>query len=112
MPRANDSAKTVFRPDVPCETQDPPNLEGGVGAFPADVDQTSVPQASLDQLTGPGSERLRRIAGDLADLEGLAQLRADGERREADRTIAKLQRAVNMLGLHEINVAAAVEAAR
>jgi ABC-type transporter Mla subunit MlaD len=112
MPRVDDSAKTVFRPGVPCETQDPPNLEGGVSPFPADVDQDPVPLAGLDQLSGPGAARLQQIAAGLADLEGVAELRAGGQRSEADRTIAKLQRAVDMLGLHEINVEAAVEAAR
>ncbi len=112
MPRVDDSAKSAYRPGVRCETQDPPNLEGGVSPFPADVDQDPVPLASVDQLSGPGATGLQRIADGLAGLEGIAELRAGAERREADRTIARLQRAVDMLGLGEINVAAAVEAAR
>jgi ABC-type transporter Mla subunit MlaD len=34
MPRIEDSAKTPFKPNSPCERQEPPNLEGGVGAAP------------------------------------------------------------------------------
>ena len=112
MPRANDSAKTKYRPNVRCETQEPPNLEGGVAPPPADVIQTPVSQTSLNQLSGPGGERLRSIAARLNDLESLADLQASGDRREANLRIARLQRAVAMLGLGEIDVAAAVEAMR
>jgi phospholipid/cholesterol/gamma-HCH transport system substrate-binding protein len=34
MPKITDSAKTPFRPNSPCERQEPPNLQGGVGAAP------------------------------------------------------------------------------
>ena len=108
MPRIDDSAKSEYHPEVPCETQDPPNLEGGVSPFPADVTQQPVPLASLDDLSGPGPERLRRTATSLADLGGIAGMSA----RERRDEVARLQRAVNMLGLGEIDVAAAVEAAR
>ena len=40
MPRIEDSAKTPFEPDVPCETQEPPNLEAGLGVAP---EQGTVP---------------------------------------------------------------------
>jgi ABC-type transporter Mla subunit MlaD len=33
-PAKQSSAKTPFRPDVPCETQDPPNLESEIGPKP------------------------------------------------------------------------------
>jgi phospholipid/cholesterol/gamma-HCH transport system substrate-binding protein len=33
-PAKQSSAKTPFRPDVPCETQDPPNLESEIGPAP------------------------------------------------------------------------------
>jgi phospholipid/cholesterol/gamma-HCH transport system substrate-binding protein len=34
-PAKQSSAKTPFRPDVPCETQDPPNLNSEIGPAPA-----------------------------------------------------------------------------
>ena len=52
------------------------------------------------------------LAVDLADLGSVADLLATGDRREANREIDRLQRAVDLLGLVEIDVAAAVEAAR
>ncbi len=52
MPRLNDSAKTPFRPNVRCETQEPPNLEGGMGSPPPD--QTTLPRSA------PGPERAHR----------------------------------------------------
>lgn len=36
MPRLTDSAKTPFRPKVPCETQEAPNLEAGSAEVPFD----------------------------------------------------------------------------
>jgi len=48
MPRIEDSAKTPFRPDVRCETQEQPNLEGGLGSGPQ---QAAAPAPSpLDLL--------------------------------------------------------------
>lgn len=108
MPRIDDSAKSEYRPEVPCETQEPPNLQGGLSPFPAGATQQPAPLTSLDDVSGPGADRLRRVASDLADLGSLAGLGA----RERRDEIARLQRAVNMLGLGEINVSAAVEAAR
>ena len=40
-PAIDSSAKTPFRPDVACETQDPPNLNGGQAGDPPT--QTSTP---------------------------------------------------------------------
>ncbi len=35
QPAKQSSAKTPFRPDVPCETQDPPDLNSEIGPAPA-----------------------------------------------------------------------------
>ena len=35
QPAKQSSAKTPFRPDVPCETQDPPDLRSEIGPAPA-----------------------------------------------------------------------------
>ena len=59
MPRLEDSAKTPFRPDVACETQEPPNLQGGLGAGPE--------QGTLPSL--PDLPELPVADGTFADLE-------------------------------------------
>jgi virulence factor Mce-like protein len=57
QPAKQSSAKTPFRPDVPCETQDPPNLNSDVGPAPATkssgMSATTVPpdeKALTDRL--------------------------------------------------------------
>lgn len=108
LPRINDSRKTVYRPDVPCETQEPPNLEAGVGSPP---EQESVPAPSLDLLSGPGVERLRWITDVMGNLDRIAELREAGQGRAAQRLIDRAQRTVDLLGLVEIDVERAAEAA-
>lgn len=59
IPRLTDSQKTAYRPDVPCETQDIPNLEAGVAAPPT---QSPAPaSADLDEMSGPGADQLREL---------------------------------------------------
>lgn len=59
MPAISDSAKTPFKPDVPCETQEPPDLRATGGAppvqnaAPASVTDAALPpegQDALDEL--------------------------------------------------------------
>jgi phospholipid/cholesterol/gamma-HCH transport system substrate-binding protein len=45
MPKITDSAKTPFKPNSPCERQEPPNLQGGVGSAPQQS-TTSAPNAA------------------------------------------------------------------
>lgn len=48
-PALDSSAKTPFRPDVACETNDPPNLDSGdAGAPPAQSRSAGVPDGLLD----------------------------------------------------------------
>ena len=54
MPRVDDSTKTEFRPDAPCERQDQPNLEAGIGSPPS---QETLP-ASAYTLSGRDASRL------------------------------------------------------
>jgi phospholipid/cholesterol/gamma-HCH transport system substrate-binding protein len=49
MPRIQDSAKTRFRPNVPCETQEPPNLQAGNSPVPYDE---SLSDGALPDLQG------------------------------------------------------------
>ena len=50
MPRLTDSAKTPFRPEVPCETQEAPNLEGGLGEVPFDESTADAPAISPTEV--------------------------------------------------------------
>jgi phospholipid/cholesterol/gamma-HCH transport system substrate-binding protein len=47
MPNIEDSAKTPFRPTQPCERQEPPNLEGGVGPAPQTGSAPALDPASV-----------------------------------------------------------------
>jgi hypothetical protein len=102
IPSLTDSQKTVYRPDVPCEQQEPPNLEAGVGSPP---EQAPAPtSADLDDASGAGAERLRRLLGLMGDLDRIAALRDSGEDREARRLIADAQRLVDVLGFVEVDL--------
>ena len=103
MPRISDSLKTRYRPQAPCERQEPPNLEGGVGSPPA---QEPAPLASLDALTGPGSDGLRRLTTTFNSLGEVADLRAAGDDAAAERLIARAQRGLDRLGIMNIDLAA------
>ena len=55
IPRLNDSEKTVYEPEIPCEQQEPPNLAAGIGSPP---EQEPAPtSADLDDASGEGAER-------------------------------------------------------
>ena len=107
IPQISDSAKTRFRPDVACETQDPPNLEAGVAEIPFEQTQLSASETGLSALEGRGGRRVREFAADLQNIEALADLSG----RERRREIARLQRLVDLAGMTDIDVEAVVEAA-
>jgi virulence factor Mce-like protein len=72
VPAINSSAKTPYRPDVPCETQQPPDLNaGGVGPAPT---QTPLSTASAADLPGALGSNVRdlRSALDLGAATGAA----------------------------------------
>jgi ABC-type transporter Mla subunit MlaD len=95
IPRINDSKKTDYRPGVPCEKQQPPNLEAGIGSPP---EQEPAPTSSgLDGLTGPGADELRDLVSLMDDLDSITDL---------DKT----QRLVDELGLVEIDLERLTEA--
>ncbi len=72
IPRINDSKKSAYRPDVPCEQQEPPNLSAGIGSPP---EQAPAPaSADLDNAVGPGADRLAELVGLLDDPDRLAAL--------------------------------------
>lgn len=80
-PAKNSSQKTPFRPDVPCETQDPPNLNSLLGAPPT--------QTATKESDGPflGSARAQSIIDEFIRLQGrqdiVKSLGATGRSREA-----------------------------
>jgi ABC-type transporter Mla subunit MlaD len=74
MPRIEDSAKTPFKPNVGCETQDAPNLQAGLGEVPFDetLPDTELPVLG-ELLDGIGARDVRKSAANL----GLPEEAAD-----------------------------------
>ena len=72
MPAIDSSAKTPFKPKVPCETQDPPNLSASPGSAPP---QSAYAPASSDSAAlSPEGEQTMNA------LEAAAANAADGDR--------------------------------
>jgi hypothetical protein len=68
MPRIETSAKTPFRPDQPCELQEPPNLDAGApGAPPARQSAAAVPDAE-EPAAVPDDLNQNEIEEELLDL--------------------------------------------
>lgn len=61
-PAKQSSAKTPFRPDVACETQEPPNLNAGAPAAPP------VQTAASDRSATPASDELTSLSAEYAAL--------------------------------------------
>jgi len=102
MPAIDDSAKGKFRPKVPCETQEPPSLEGGLGAPPAD--QTPLPQSAqgIGALSGPGADRFRNMVELVNGLGDVSSLLDSSERsvaRGAERDVSRAQSFLLEIGL-------------
>jgi phospholipid/cholesterol/gamma-HCH transport system substrate-binding protein len=112
MPALDDSAKGPFKPKVPCETQEPPNLEGGLGAPPADQSPVSASARGIDGLGGAEGvdelvEMLELTQG-LAD-QGSAFASSDGTApKEAEEDLSELQEFWDALGF-DIAAALGVE---
>jgi phospholipid/cholesterol/gamma-HCH transport system substrate-binding protein len=87
QPSKQSSAKTPFRPDVPCETQDPPDLHSDVGPAPASSESgKSVTSASPQEkaLTA-------RYANILSQLTDVKQLKAAGKSNAAQQLLDTVQ---------------------
>ena len=84
-PAKQSSAKTPFRFDVPCETQEPPNLQSG-GASPGPETNPASAQASTRGLPGqdPLTARHYDILQQIADAE---QLKSAGDGAAAKQLI-------------------------
>jgi hypothetical protein len=82
IPRITDSKKTVMRPGVPCERQEPPNLEAGIGSPP---EQGPAPTAApLSETDGPGAERLLELVDQLSDPDSIPAARLESVQRMID----------------------------
>jgi phospholipid/cholesterol/gamma-HCH transport system substrate-binding protein len=74
QPAKQSSAKTPFRPDVPCETQDPPDLDAGA---PGSAPETSPAPATTRGL--PGQDPLIARYGEiLRQMTDAKQLKSAG----------------------------------
>src|SRR4051794_1750597 len=83
-PAKQSSAKTPFRPDVPCETQDPPDLHSQLGPPPAT-------KSSGTSSTAVGPEikpLLQRFATIFSDFTQAKELRAAGQTTTAKQLMA------------------------
>lgn len=69
MPPIDSSAKTPFRPDAPCENQDPPDLRAVTGSDPGPSPNSAPASRSVP---APGSPAAPLVADANRTLEGLA----------------------------------------
>ena len=81
-PAKQSSAKTPFRPDVPCETQDPPDLRSEIGPAPATTER-STNSANASSYP-PQEEQLRTRYADI-----LRQLQKGRQLKSTDPAAAK-----------------------
>jgi hypothetical protein len=72
QPSLQSSAKTPFRPDVPCETQDPPNLGSTPGPAPTTTSSGVSPTYASPEATAI-SDQYAQIFTDLLKADALEQ---------------------------------------
>lgn len=83
-PAKQSSAKTPFRPDVPCETQDPPNLESELG--PAPATRSSGKSASV--APPRETDLIKQYSNILAQYAQARKLRQSGSLGQAKQLLA------------------------
>ncbi len=85
QPAKASSAKTPFRPDVPCETQDPPDLHSEIGPAP-----TTTPNAHSATYEPPELKALTSQYADiLSKLADAKQMKSAGQQGQAQQLITK-----------------------
>ncbi len=84
QPAKQSSAKTPFRPDVPCETQDPPDLHSEVGASPTTTPHSASSASASTRYYPPEEQQLRSRY-----YEILSQLANAEKQKAADPSAAK-----------------------
>jgi ABC-type transporter Mla subunit MlaD len=91
IPAIEDSAKTPFRPGVPCETQEPPNLEA------TNIDLTDLNAGDLDDLLPlPRLNQAEQALGSDAveTLENIDDLPPGRQQRASEQAMEDLARAL------------------
>jgi ABC-type transporter Mla subunit MlaD len=111
MPALDDSAKTPFRPNVPCEEQEPPSLEGGLGSPPSD--QTPLPRSAqgIGALEGRGANRFRSMVdliGGIGQVPALIDSSDLRVRRGALRDLDRAQSFLDEIGLADADLSQAL----
>jgi ABC-type transporter Mla subunit MlaD len=84
-PAINSSVKTPFRPDVPCEKQDPPNLDSGQAGNPPQQSRAKALQPVSSSGTTPeGTTVANDLKDSLALLGGNAKQQKRGAAEQGD----------------------------
>jgi hypothetical protein len=102
MPAIDSSAKTPFRPDSPCEEQEPPDLRSSVGPAPPQSTASSAdPAKAAEPISGLATE-LRSIF-DPSRVDGAPRREVGREMlgeygRFLDREYPRYQRQIKALG--------------
>jgi phospholipid/cholesterol/gamma-HCH transport system substrate-binding protein len=89
LPTLADSEKPDFHPEIGCETQEPPNLEAGVGSIPFEQGDVQSTSSLADVADEPGE---LDILNELSSLAGEAQQASDGDPdtvTDAERAIGR-----------------------
>ena len=87
QPAKQTSAKTPFRPDMPCENQDPPDLN--TGAVPDPPESASASSAGAPV---PGTEAItERYAAFTEQFEQVGELQREGDVKGANLLLAALR---------------------
>jgi phospholipid/cholesterol/gamma-HCH transport system substrate-binding protein len=86
QPAKQSSAKTPFRPDVPCETQDPPDLHSEIGPAPS----SKASGKSATAASPRENELAARYADIIDQLTNVKQLKAAGKTNAAQQLIDTL----------------------
>src|SRR4029077_897213 len=88
QPAKQSSAKTPFRPDVPCETQDPPDLHSEIGPAPA-----AKASGKSATAASPQEKALTaRYAEILSKITDVKQLKAAGKQNAAQQLLDTVQK--------------------
>ena len=84
QPAKQSSAKTPFRPDVPCETQDPPDLNSEIGPAPA----TNASGKSATVATPRQQALIDRYSHLMSQFTHARQLKSSGALDQAKQLVA------------------------
>jgi phospholipid/cholesterol/gamma-HCH transport system substrate-binding protein len=110
-PALGDSAKTPFKPNVNCETQEPPSLEAGLAPPPPDQEPVAASAQGIDALSGPGANKFRKnveLVNGLGSLPDLLDSSDETVVKDALRDLEDAQSFMNEIGLGDADLARAL----